>query len=379
MEQEQARAPILRSDLKYRQLAGGNVFVHHPQIAAQVLDERAVAALRLCRGQTIAEMMPQVRKAMEYDCTEKEWRDFLRYLAGTGMFEGQPKRHPRVRMFDPGPALGFLTKQCRWLFTGPAVAGLFLLLFAGVWQLLSHWELFVFEVTRLTGQYPLPALFLYYLCFLPVGLLHELGHGMVCRWFGGEVLEVGARKDTANLYVLSNTTPLGSSRELIPYYAGGAFLDMFIFFVLVNVWLQWPNFVTLMFLLPQALFVLQFSYALEDASDLSKIVAQWTGIRDAGGRWAFVRQFLKERPRTAVQWKRAVIYLVSIALQGVVAGWLIWTFREAVPVLLWPGTVVKIRFWPPLLYLTYRLLRKALFDFRGLMKWFGVRSASAAG
>jgi hypothetical protein len=378
MEQDEPRAPVLRADLDFRTLSGGNVFVSHPEIAAQVLDERAVAALRLCRGQNIREMLPQVREVMEYACAAEEWIGFLRSLQDTGMFEGRPKRHPRVRLFDPEPALDFLTRRCRFLFTAPAVVAFFLLLFVGLFQLLSHWGLFVAEVGRITGRFPLPCLLLYYLCFAPVGLIHELGHGAVCRWFGGEVLEVGVRKNNANMYVLSNTVALSRPQQLIPYYAAGAFCDMVVFFLLVNLWLRWPNFWTLIFLLPQALFVLLFSYAVEDASDTSRIVAQWSGIRDAGGRLAFLKQCLKARPRSAVEWKRAIVYFFSIALQGLVVVFLIWSFREPVRVAVWPGLSFPVPFWPPILYGIYRLVRKVLFDFRSLLKWFSPRPAASA-
>lgn len=377
MEQAEPRAPVLRSDLEFRPLSGGYVFLCHPQVASQMLDARAAAALKLCRGQTLAEMMPEVCVAMDYDCTQEEWAGFLNQLKDFGIFVGHPKRYPRVRLFDPGPALDFLTHRCRWLFTAPAVVALFLLLFAGLWRLFSNWELFVSEVGRITGAYPLPAVLLYYLCFMPIGLLHELGHGVVCRWFGGEVMEVGMRKNNANLYVLSNTSQLKTSRQLIPYFAGGAFLDMFAFFVLVNVWLSWPNFITLMFLLPQAFFVLQLSYAMEEGSDLAKIISQWTGVPEAGGRRAFVKEFLKARPTTREGWKRAMIYFSSITLQGVAAALLIWTWREPVSVTLWPGVAKSIPFWPPLLYLIYRLLRKAIFELPGLLRRVTARTASA--
>ncbi len=378
MEQAEPRAPVLRSGLEFRPLSGGYVFLCHPQIASQVLDARAAAALQLCRGQSLAAMLPEVCAAMDYDCTMEEWTGFLTQMKDFGIFEGFPKRYPRVRLFDPGPALDFLTHRCRWLFTTPAVVALFLLLFAGLWRLISHWGLFVSEVGRITGQYPVPAVLLYYLCFMPIGLLHELGHGVVCRWFGGDVMEVGVRKNNANLYVLSNTSQLQSSHELIPYFSGGAFLDMFAFFVLVNLWLLWPNFITLIFLLPQALFVLQFSYAMEDGSDLAKIIAQWTGIPDAGGRLAFLKEFLKARPTTREGWTRAAICISSIALQGVVATLLVWTWRRPVNVVLWPGSVVAIPFWPPLLYLIYRLVRKAIFALPGLVRRMSARPATAS-
>ena len=48
---------------------------------------------------------------------------------------------------------------------------------------------------------------LYYLAFIPVALLHELGHAIVIRYHGGEVPEVVIRRN-AHFAVLSNTTVL---------------------------------------------------------------------------------------------------------------------------------------------------------------------------
>jgi len=360
-EQESWR-PALREGLQFRPVSCGRVFVSHPEAASQILDARVCDALREARGQPIEESLPRVREILEYDCTADEWRGFLEQLADFGYFEGRPKRNSRVRLFDPGPAIEFLTQRCRWVFTLPA--GLFLagLLLAGLWRLASNWAFFVAEVTRVTGNYPLLALVLYYLCFVPIGLLHELAHGLVCRWFGGEVLEVGVKKDSANLYVLSNTAPLREPRQFILYFAGGAFLDMLAFFALVNLWLAVPNALTLMLLLPQAIFVLFYSYSMENGSDLSKIISQWLGIPEAKGRRDFLKSLWKKRPQTAAERKRAVIYLSSIAAQAAAAAFLIWAFRAPAAIHLPGGIQFRVPFWPPLLYLLYRLLRRFAFD-----------------
>ncbi len=368
MEQVEPRAPILREGLQFRPLSGGQLFVTHPEIASQILDERVAAALQLCQGQTISAMLPEVRAVLDYNCTAEEWQNYLARLAREGLFKDHPNRSPRVRLFDPGPTMDFLTGKCRWLFTAPAVGILFVLLFAGLWRLLAHWGVFVAQVTRYTGTHPYLSVLLFYFCFMPVGLLHELAHGVVCRWFGGEVLEVGLQRDSANLYVLSNKAPLASPRARILYYAGGAFLDMAVFFLLVNLWLAWPNYITFMFLLPQALFFLQFSYAVERGSDLSRIVSEWTKLPEAEGRWAFVKEFFSSPPKTPAQRKRAAVYLGSIFLQLGVAALLIWSFRQPMTVSLWPGRQATVLFWPPLLYLIYRLLRHALMNYSRLLR-----------
>lgn len=359
MEQAQLRAPRLRPETQFRRLGGGRVLISHPKAVTQICEPHIAEALKLCQGQAWAEMMEQARHILENEYSEQEWGQVLAQVADFGFFEGHAKRHPRVRLFDPTPAVEFLARRCRWLFSRPMVVALILLLFAGLWQLFSHWGLFVSSVERAAGNHPLLSIALFYFCFLPVGLLHELAHGAVCRWFGGEVIEVGLRKDSANLYVISNTAVLTDPRARVLYFAGGALLDMFVFFPLVTVWVLWPSYVTLMFLLPQALFILQFSYAMEAGSDLSRIVSQWTRTAESRGRLAFVKEFLKDPPKGAREWRRAGIYLGSIALQAVVAAYLIWSFRKPVSVTVWPEIALQVPFLPVLLYLAYRALRKA--------------------
>lgn len=362
MEQGELRAPVVRPDLVYRPLVDGRVFVHHPKIASQILDSRVVAALKLCQGQSLYGMLPEVRAAMDYDLSEEEWKTFIDHLVNYGFFEGTRNRDPRSRLFDPGPVIEFVTQKARWLFSAPVVVLLFALLGAAIVQLLSHWRGFVGSVEFATGMHPILSVLLFYLCFLPVGLLHELGHGVVCGWFGGEVLEVGLWRDSANLYVYSNKAPLKTTRARVLYLSGGAFLDMLVFFALVNLWLRWPNYITTMFLLPQALFFLQFSYAMETGSDLSRIVSEWTELPEAKGRWAALKEIFHSPPKSAAERKRAAAYLSSIVLQMVVLGALIWSFRAPLPVSLWGGSVANVPFWPPILYWIYRLLRKAVFE-----------------
>lgn len=366
------RAPVLRRGLTFRPLSAGRVFVSHPQAASQVIDARAAASLQCCRGQSFAELLSEARQAMDYDCTADELTAFLTQMGNSGFFEGQPKRHPRVRLFNPEPAIEFLTRNCRWLFTRPLVVMLWVLLVAGLVRLLMNWDLFTAEVLRATQERPWLSVVLFYFCFVPIGLLHELAHGVVAGWFGGEVLEVGVNKSTANLYVLSNTGPLNSARARILYLAGGPFLDMFVFFALVNIWLAWPNYFTLMLLLPQALFVIQFSYAMEDGSDLSRIISEWTDTQESRGRWAFVKQFLAKRPQSPEGWRRAWFYLGSIGLQVVAFGFLAWSFREPVNIPVWPGVTLPIPCWPVALYWIYRWFR------RGLMALVGKLQATAA-
>ncbi|HWQ03153.1 MAG TPA: hypothetical protein VNL38_01615, partial [Candidatus Nitrosotenuis sp.] len=234
MGQEELRLPVLKSGVQFRPLAAGRVFVEGPGVAGFVVGAEVGEALQLCRGQKAAEVLPEVQRILNYDCSEQEFLDFVNTLKDYGIFEGFPRKSPRMKLFDPGPAIDFLTHRFPWLFTSPVVIGLFVLLAIAVAQLIYRWDLFVAQVSMATATRPWLSLLLYYVVFIPVGMLHELGHGIVCRWFGGEVLEVGIARDTANPYVLSNKAALESDRAKILYFAGGWFVDIVIFFVLVN-------------------------------------------------------------------------------------------------------------------------------------------------
>jgi hypothetical protein len=375
MEQEKPRLPRLKPGLNFRPLAAGRVFVDHPEIASFVVGAEAAETLQLCQGQPVEEALPEARRILDYDCTEEELLKFLDSLKDSGIFEGHARKSPRLRLFDPGPAIEFIVARCQWLFTAPVVVGLFALLAAALAQLLLHWDLFVSEVTRATAEHPWLSLLLYYLVFIPVGMLHELGHGIVCRWFGGEVLEVGIQRDSANPYVMSNKAALASDRAKILYFAGGWFVDIVVFFVLVNVWLRWPNYATTIALLPQAIFVLQYSYTMQAGNDIPKIVSQWLKIPEGEGRRGFVRELFKNPPKTPNEKRRAVVYSASIVLQTAVFIFLVWTFRAPVAVALLPGFTATIPFWPPVLYLIYRGLRKLIFNLPELARRWRMRPA----
>src|SRR5215471_10033112 len=109
MEQAKLEAPVLREGLRFRPLVKGRVFIYHPKVASQIMDARVGEALKLCRGQSLAEMLPEVSALIDYNLTLDEWRVFLARMAENGLLEGLPNRSPRVRLFDPGPAVDFLT------------------------------------------------------------------------------------------------------------------------------------------------------------------------------------------------------------------------------------------------------------------------------
>lgn len=104
MEQVECRVPSLREGVRFEPLSGGRTLLYHPKAATQVCDSQLADALKLCNGQPMSEWFRQVRRIVDY--TEEEWTAILNQMADFGFFNGLPKRHPRVRLFDPGPEIG---------------------------------------------------------------------------------------------------------------------------------------------------------------------------------------------------------------------------------------------------------------------------------
>lgn len=118
-----------------------------------------------------------------------------------GMFAGQEKRtrknaltqlNPlflRVRLLDPSPILRHFDGLAHWLFSRKGLLlWLLLVLAAGLGSLL-HWRELTFEIGEVM-QSP-RSLFLLWLLYPSVKLVHELTHGMALRRWGGETHRMG--------------------------------------------------------------------------------------------------------------------------------------------------------------------------------------------
>ena len=108
------------------------------------------------------------------------------------LFRGEAMR----MRWSVGDADGFfsrVTPHFRWCFTTPFVVAsfaLFLLYFA---MITSQWREFSTAVTATfsPGVIGLDGVLLLVVMFLGLTLLHELAHGVACKYYGGEVHELG--------------------------------------------------------------------------------------------------------------------------------------------------------------------------------------------
>ena len=97
----------------------------------------------------------------------------------------------RLRGFDPDRLLASLNQCAGWLFSWPAAALCLLAVVVAVISIATHWDEFCLRLPASTEFFG-PSNWLYLAATLAaVKILHELGHGLACKRFGGECHEMG--------------------------------------------------------------------------------------------------------------------------------------------------------------------------------------------
>src|SRR5207249_10303625 len=127
--------------------------------------------------------------------------------------------------------------------------------------LVADWRTFIGEVARAARSRPAATVLLYYLTFIPIALLHELGHAVVIRYYGGEVPEIVVRHN-AHFAVLTNTSVLKERMERVWYLSMGTVVDVYIWLALLIAFHYRHDYLLLMFLLPQTIYFLLYSYSI---------------------------------------------------------------------------------------------------------------------
>jgi len=108
------------------------------------------------------------------------------------LFRGELLRM-RWSMGDPDRWMGRLMPWLAWCFTPAFLAGSVVAMAMYVVILVSSWPAFSQAVSSFLslGDLTLGRAMLVWVVTLTVVLLHELGHGFACKYFGGEVHELG--------------------------------------------------------------------------------------------------------------------------------------------------------------------------------------------
>jgi len=142
----------------------------------------------------------------------------------------------KITLLDPDLLLLRMSQRLWFLWTWPAVAVLVLMMSFSGWLLLSDSSAWTSRMPDLLGW---DNLFMLWVVMILVKIVHEFGHGLSCKHFGGEVHEMGAMFILFSPFLFCNATDswtFSSKRERLIVTFGGIYLELFLASVAAAFW-----------------------------------------------------------------------------------------------------------------------------------------------
>src|SRR5215471_14001347 len=317
--------PKCRDGIVSQPLKNGMVFVRHPKFSSQVLNQQSWAFLQMCDGRALPELNEEIAKNLGFRITLDQLRSSVNEFATTGVFEGSSPVIRNYRLLDATALLRGLSPLNRLLTTNLFAALTLIALLVCLVLLIFDWGRFIEAVARATRDHPASTLLLYYVTFIPIALIHEIGHALVIAGNEGEVPEIVLRSD-AHFAVVTNKTVLKEKRDHLWYLSMGTVTDIYIWLALLIGFRYSANYFLLMFLLPQTIYFLLYSYSIFKGSDFLKSIAAWQGEPVPSNPWKFIRDNWRKRPERPSARKLLYVMTVSLAMKIAVTLFVVWTF-----------------------------------------------------
>lgn len=142
----------------------------------------------------------------------------------------------RVPLVNPSRFLGWLEPRLGWLFSFEAALFVGIL---GIWAIAEMWIYRTALAQQIRSQFGWSAMVVAWLTVIGITILHEIGHGLACRRFGGEVREMGALAIffTPCFYCNVSDAWLFPSRwRRLVVSLAGTYVDLISFIIGVIVW-----------------------------------------------------------------------------------------------------------------------------------------------
>lgn len=317
--------PICRQGIQATTLANGMVYLRHPKFSSRIIKREFWAFLEMCRGLSLEELTSEIRKRLGFQVSVEQLRDTVQSFATNGMFEGTREKERHYRVFDASQLSAFLAPAVRQFETRWFAIVTIVALIACLAILINDWSRFTDAVARASLEHPIATVLLYYVAFIPVALLHELGHAIVIRYHGGEVPEVVIRRN-AHFAVLSNTTVLKEPSTQLWYLGMGTVVDVYIWLFLLVVFHFSPSYLVLAFLLPQTIYFLLYSYSIFKNSDFLKAIATWLGQSIPVKPLRTIRDGWRKLPEAPASRRLLYLMTASLTLKVILTIFLIVTF-----------------------------------------------------
>ena len=317
--------PLRRSGIAARELANGMVYLRHPKFSSQIINVTQWNFLEMCDGSNLEDLKELAPARLGFEVTVEQLRSTVEYLSELGVLEGTISTSNHYRVVDASPLIARLAPFVRFLSTWWFAWSTVLALLLCIGLLVADWGRFTDGVAQAARQHPFATIVLYYLTFIPIALLHELGHAVVINYYGGEVPEIVIRRN-AHFAVLSNCTVLKDRKQSLWYLSMGTVVDVYIWLALLIAFHYTGHYLLLMCLLPQTVYFLLYSYSIFNNSDYLKIVATWLDQPAPASTWKFLRSGWRKPPKSRQALQLLYVMTVSLGVKLTLTGFLIWTF-----------------------------------------------------
>ncbi len=325
MSEYDPERPVCRQGIEATPLANGMVYIRHPNFSSRIIKQEFWAFLEMCRGLSLEELTSEIRKRFGYQVSVDQLRATVQTFATSGVFEGTREKERHYRVFDASRLAAFIAPLVRQLETKWFAAMTLVALVVSLALLVNDWSHFTDAVARASREHPIATVLLYYVAFIPVALLHELGHAIVIRYHGGEVPEVVIRRN-AHFAVLSNTTVLKERSTQLWYLSMGTVVDVYIWLFLLTVFHFSSSYLIVVFLLPQTIYFLIYSYSIFKNSDFLKAIATWLGQAIPVKPASFIREGWRKLPEGPASRRLLYLMTASLTLKVIATVLLIVTF-----------------------------------------------------
>jgi putative peptide zinc metalloprotease protein len=145
----------------------------------------------------------------------------------------------RFRGIDPEPLLGWLYPKCRWIFSWWFLAACFLVAMSAGTLVAVQFDVLRSRLPDFHAFFTARNLIFLALALALAKVVHELGHGLTCKHFGGECHEIGVMflVFTPCLYCnVSDSWMLADKRQRIAVAAAGIVVEVVLASVCTFLW-----------------------------------------------------------------------------------------------------------------------------------------------
>ena len=322
--------PVCRQGIVAQELVNRMIYIRHPRFSSRIINRESWGFIQLCDGRDLEQLKLGVAELLGFSLTHEQLGSSIREFSDRGVFVGTSDSSRNYRICNPMPLITRCSPVVKWLATRWFAILTFLAFLACLGLLIFDWSRFTGAVVTAVREHPVETLLLYYITFIPIALLHELGHAAVVNFFGGEVPEIVICSN-ANFAVITNMTVLKDRQARIWYLSMGTVVDVAIWLALLITFHYYNNYLVIIFLLPQTIYFLIYVYSIFKNSDYLKVVCAALNEPVPARPWQFLKDSWVGQKRRDAKSKLVWVMTVSLMLKLVVTAFLIVTFMLKEP------------------------------------------------